>query len=102
MDNSNCFSNVGKLARKRRVEHGYSIESLAEKAGLNHTTVSNLENGYTFRIDTLVKIADALECPLGLFFAPNELRAWVETVSKFTDPSDEFKEYQRLFKEWIY
>lgn len=46
-----------------RRERGYSQEELGSRAGLHRTEVGMLENGQRLaRVDTLLKLAQALEC----------------------------------------
>lgn len=51
------------MARRRA---GFSQEKLAARAGLHRTEISLLENGGRIpRVDTLMKLAGALEVPAG-------------------------------------
>lgn len=48
-----------------RIKRGLTLESLAQKAGINYNTILQYEKGYHQpRIDNLKKIAKALECDL--------------------------------------
>jgi DNA-binding XRE family transcriptional regulator len=51
---------VGQRVKKRRKAERYSIEGLAEKAGLSPVTVWKIEDGQNFKYDTLHKIAEVL------------------------------------------
>jgi transcriptional regulator with XRE-family HTH domain len=49
-------------------EHGYTIEQVAEKMGLKRGSLANIIGGNP-TVDTLQKIADAIGCRRGDFFA---------------------------------
>lgn len=49
-------------------EKGYSVKSLAEKMDINRVNLSNMINGNP-TVETLGKIADALEVPVTELFA---------------------------------
>ena len=51
---------VSRRLRDLREAAGLSIRALAEKAGLNHMTVAWLEWGRLPRMETLMRLADAL------------------------------------------
>jgi transcriptional regulator with XRE-family HTH domain len=53
---------VGDVIRKLRNQAGWSIEDLAQKAGVNKGTISTIERGdaLNFRQETIAKIAKAL------------------------------------------
>ena len=56
---------IGHNIRKVRRRGGFSQELLAQRAGLHRTEISLLERvGRVPRIDTLLKIAGSLECPI--------------------------------------
>jgi transcriptional regulator with XRE-family HTH domain len=59
----------GKKVREIRKREGVSQESLADLAGLDRTYISDIENGKrNVSIETIFKIADALETPVVEFF----------------------------------
>ncbi len=56
---------IGKTIRELRKSKGYSQEELAKKCGLNRNSIYNYETGKRdINIDTLTKIADALDVNL--------------------------------------
>ncbi len=60
----NLFERLGANIRTLRLANNMSQEELAEKANINENTVKNIESnkGNNVKLDTIVKIADALEC----------------------------------------
>lgn len=62
---------VGSRLRQIRTEQGYSIKALAEKSGLAINTLSLIENHRSSpSVNTLERLAYALQVPLTLFFEP--------------------------------
>jgi XRE family transcriptional regulator, master regulator for biofilm formation len=63
------LSNVGKRIKEIRQERGLSVRALARKLETDHSYLSKVENGkVTPSLETLVKIADALQCNVSDFF----------------------------------
>lgn len=63
------LSNVGKKIKEIRQERGLSVRALARKLETDHSYLSKVENGkVTPSLETLVKIADALQCNVSDFF----------------------------------
>lgn len=57
---------VGELVKALRAERGESQEDLSLRAGLHRTEISQIERGLRVpRVDTLLKLAGALEVPIG-------------------------------------
>ena len=69
---------VGKRIREQRKQLGMTQEAVAEIAELDRKHISMIETGKTEpRIDTLIRIAGALDLPIeklvaGLVFVPSE------------------------------
>ena len=58
---------IGKNIWEVRRRAGFSQELLARRSGLHRTEISLLERGGRIpRIDTLLKVAGSLECPIEL------------------------------------
>lgn len=56
-------------------------ETICEKAGIHINTLSSAERGaVNTRVDTVLRIAEALAVPPALFFCP--LKAFIEAVEK--------------------
>jgi transcriptional regulator with XRE-family HTH domain len=67
------FASIASAVAERRAERGLSQRELAELVGTTQSAIARLENGgRPPRIDTLLRIADALECDLHVELAPRE------------------------------
>src|SRR6478735_1046649 len=65
--------NIGETIRTYRLQKGMSQGDIEKRTGLLRCYLSRVENGHTIpSLDTLSKIAGAMELPLGQFFSdPN-------------------------------
>jgi len=62
--------NIGETIRNFRLQKGMSQGDIEKRTGLLRCYLSRVENGHTVpSLDTLAKIAGALDMPLGHFFA---------------------------------
>ena len=62
--------NIGETIRKYRLQRGMSQEDIEKRTGLLRCYLSRVENGHTVpSLDTLSKIAGAMELPLSHFFS---------------------------------
>ena len=59
------MQHIGDRIREYRMLHGLTQEDLAEKAGMHPNTIKKLEQGGTARMDTLHRIARALNTTTG-------------------------------------
>ncbi len=67
--------NIGETIRNFRLEKGMSQGDIEKRTGLLRCYLSRVENGHTIpSLDTLAKIANAMDVPLAQFF--------VETVAE--------------------
>jgi transcriptional regulator with XRE-family HTH domain len=61
--------NIGETIRSYRLEKNMSQGDIEKRTGLLRCYLSRVENGHTIpSLDTLAKIAGAMEMPLGQFF----------------------------------
>ncbi|HET6842396.1 MAG TPA: helix-turn-helix transcriptional regulator [Candidatus Angelobacter sp.] len=61
--------NIGETIRNYRLRKGMSQGDIEKRTGLLRCYLSRVENGHTIpSLDTLAKIASAMELPLGQFF----------------------------------
>src|SRR6202051_546925 len=61
---------IGTIIRGHRLQKGLSQGDIEKKTGLLRCYLSRVENGHTIpSLDTLSKIAGAMELPLSQFFA---------------------------------
>ncbi len=62
--------NIGETIRNFRLQKGMSQGDIEKRTGLLRCYLSRVENGHTIpSLDTLAKIASAMELPLANFFA---------------------------------
>lgn len=58
---------IGEQIAKKRKEKGLTIRELGEKAGVDWSKISKVENGKTnIGIDTLIKLCDSLDSKITL------------------------------------
>ena len=80
---------IGTTIRGFRLQKGLSQGDVEKRTGLLRCYLSRVENGHTVpSLDTLAKIAQALDLPLAQFFAEDSLGREINT-QKLTD--DEIK-----------
>jgi transcriptional regulator with XRE-family HTH domain len=61
--------NIGETIRNYRLQKGMSQGDIEKRTGLLRCYLSRVENGHTIpSLDTLAKIASAMELPLAHFF----------------------------------
>lgn len=66
------FAAIADKVAERRGEMGLSQRELAELVGTTQSAIARLERGgRPPRIDTLLKIAEALDCELSVELIPN-------------------------------
>jgi len=77
--------NIGTTIRGYRLQKGLSQGDIEKRTGLLRCYLSRVENGHTVpSLDTLSKIASALDLPLAQFFAEDSLGRELNT-QKLTD-----------------
>jgi predicted transcriptional regulator len=65
------FAAIADKVAERRVDRGLSQRELAELVGTTQSAIARLERGgRPPRIDTLLKIAEALDCDLAVELVP--------------------------------
>jgi transcriptional regulator with XRE-family HTH domain len=65
---------IGTTIRAYRLQKGYSQGDIEKKTGLLRCYLSRVENGHTVpSLDTLAKIAQALDLSIAQFFADDSL-----------------------------
>ena len=65
---------IGTTIRAYRLQKGFSQGDIEKKTGLLRCYLSRVENGHTVpSLDTLAKIAHALDLPIAQFFASDTL-----------------------------
>jgi transcriptional regulator with XRE-family HTH domain len=77
--------NIGTTIRGVRLQKGMSQGDIEKRTGLLRCYLSRVENGHTVpSLDTLYKIAEALEVPMAHFFAEDALDRAMP-AQRFTD-----------------
>lgn len=72
---SSAPMNIGATIREIRLERNMSQGDIEKRTGLLRCYLSRVENGHTIpSLDTLQKIANALEIPLGQFFCEEAVK----------------------------
>jgi ribosome-binding protein aMBF1 (putative translation factor) len=67
------FAQIADRVAERRIASGLSQRELAERCGTTQSAIARLERGgRPPRIDTLLRIADALQCDLVVELAPRD------------------------------
>ena len=62
--------------KKLRIKNGLTQQELSDKSGIAQGIISGIESGATKnpRFDTVVKLADALNCPLSDFLQAEQAK----------------------------
>ena len=69
----NSGMNIGETIRNYRLQKGMSQGDIEKRTGLLRCYLSRVENGHTIpSLDTLAKIATAMDLPLAQFFNESE------------------------------
>jgi transcriptional regulator with XRE-family HTH domain len=76
---------IGTTIRAQRLQKGLSQGDIEKKTGLLRCYLSRVENGHTVpSLDTLSKIAGALDLPIAQFFADDQVGRQLNT-QRLTD-----------------
>jgi transcriptional regulator with XRE-family HTH domain len=82
--------NIGTTIRAHRLQKGLSQGDIEKKTGLLRCYLSRVENGHTVpSLDTLAKIAGALDLPISQFFMEDSLNRQT-SLQKLTDEELKF------------
>ncbi len=69
LQDANSLMNIGETIRNYRLQKSMSQGDIEKRTGLLRCYLSRVENGHTIpSLDTLAKIATAMEVPLAQFF----------------------------------
>jgi transcriptional regulator with XRE-family HTH domain len=78
--------NIGSTIRGYRLQKGMSQGDIEKRTGLLRCYLSRVENGHTVpSLETLQKIAGALELPLSQFFAEEQVKRDVSSIALSED-----------------
>jgi transcriptional regulator with XRE-family HTH domain len=83
--------NIGETIRTYRLQKGMSQGDIEKRTGLLRCYLSRVENGHTIpSLDTLSKIAGAMELPLGQFFADHFSNGSTKNLPPLTEDEVRF------------
>lgn len=83
--------NIGETIRNYRLQKGMSQGDIEKRTGLLRCYLSRVENGHTIpSLDTLAKIATAMEVPLGQFFAEHHSNGAPKNLPPLTEDEVRF------------
>lgn len=83
--------NIGETIRNYRLQKGMSQGDIEKRTGLLRCYLSRVENGHTIpSLDTLAKIATAMEVPLGQFFAEHRSNGGSRNLPPLTEEEVRF------------
>jgi len=83
--------NIGETIRNYRLQKGMSQGDIEKRTGLLRCYLSRVENGHTIpSLDTLAKIAGAMELPLSQFFAESGSNNGARNIPQLSDDEMRF------------
>ena len=86
---------IGTVIREFRQQKGMSQGDIEKRTGLLRCYLSRVENGHTVpSLDTLAKIADAMDIPVSQFFSDGSISA---SASKMSDEDLRFMNQIRRY-----
>lgn len=87
---------IGMTIRGYRLQKGMSQGDIEKRTGLLRCYLSRVENGHTVpSLETLSKIAEALDLPLAQFFAEDTIRRELNTLHLTEDEIRYLSQVQR-------
>jgi transcriptional regulator with XRE-family HTH domain len=90
--------NIGETIRNYRMQKGMSQGDIEKRTGLLRCYLSRVENGHTIpSLDTLAKIAGAMELPLGQFFADHHSNGNSKSLPPLTEDEVRFLSQVRRY-----
>lgn len=83
--------NIGATIRTYRLQKGMSQGDIEKRTGLLRCYLSRVENGHTIpSLDTLAKIANAMELPIAQFFGENQTNGSLKKLPRLTEDEVRF------------
>jgi transcriptional regulator with XRE-family HTH domain len=83
--------NIGETIRNYRLQKGMSQGDIEKRTGLLRCYLSRVENGHTIpSLDTLAKIAGAMDVPLGQFFTDHHSNGNSRNLPRLTEEEVRF------------
>lgn len=90
--------NIGVTIKDYRLQRGMSQGDIEKRTGLLRCYLSRVENGHTVpSLDTLAKIAGAMDLPLSQFFMENGYENGSKSVPKLSEDELRFITQMRRY-----
>ncbi|HWG88454.1 MAG TPA: helix-turn-helix transcriptional regulator [Candidatus Acidoferrales bacterium] len=90
--------NIGETIRNYRLQKGMSQGDIEKRTGLLRCYLSRVENGHTIpSLDTLAKIATAMDVPLGQFFNDHHSNGNAKNLPPLTEDEVRFLSQVRRY-----
>jgi len=90
--------NIGQTIKDYRLQKGMSQGDIEKRTGLLRCYLSRVENGHTVpSLDTLAKIAGAMELPLSQFFMENGRENGSKNLPQLTEDEMRFLTQMRRY-----
>jgi transcriptional regulator with XRE-family HTH domain len=94
--------NIGETIRSLRLHKGMSQGDIEKRTGLLRCYLSRVENGHTIpSLDTLAKIAGAMEVPLAQFISDNPHENGNRNLPQLTDDEVRFLSQIRRYSSGL-
>lgn len=89
----NDAMDIGTVIKSRRIERGLKLEALAFDASVSASTLSRIERGkLTPSLDTLYRLAEALELPVSTLFLEAEHLAGTRASQQLREVTDAYSD----------
>ena len=89
-------NNIGSIIRDHRLQKGMSQGDIEKRTGLLRCYLSRVENGHTVpSLETLQKIAGALDIPMSQFFSDEPAQRDIASIALSPDEIRFLSEVQR-------
>lgn len=98
VEQESAAMNIGETIKNYRLQKGMSQGDIEKRTGLLRCYLSRVENGHTVpSLDTLAKIAGAMELPLSQFFSENGRDNNSRNLPQLSDDEVRFLNQMRRF-----
>jgi transcriptional regulator with XRE-family HTH domain len=98
VEQESAAMNIGVTIKNYRLQKGMSQGDIEKRTGLLRCYLSRVENGHTVpSLDTLAKIASAMELPLSQFFSENGRDNNSKNLPELSDDEVRFLNQMRRF-----
>ncbi len=99
MELAEKLERIGKKIKLTRIAKGIRQYDAAKALGISQAHLSNIERGRnSFTLETLFKLSELLECPVGEFFRDADKK---DTGEKPELTAEEMQVMMKLFKKMM-